>query len=185
MERKTKIKHSHSTVKRYWATRGRESSCNILLCHLCCPDLYGPLLLLPPTDKYRVSWSCDGLSDNEMSFCSASVLGGIQDPPCSVVDPPSPCLLWYQLIPWPTMGNLQPEVCEWSSAWFSLESSREALLWMEAQEWGDLPTSSYALPVWWHWYVTATDNSEFSSFPGMAVLFLCCSSVACRQLSAV
>lgn len=53
MERKTKIKHSHSTMRRYGATRGRESSCNIPLCHLCCTDLYGPLLLFPPTGKLQ------------------------------------------------------------------------------------------------------------------------------------
>lgn len=112
-----------------------------------------------PQINYRGCWSCDSVSNNEMSCCSASVLCGIQDPLCSVVEPPSPCLLlWYQLIPWPTMGNLQPEVCEWSFVRFSLESSREALLWTETQEWGDLPTSSHALPVWWHWYVTATDK---------------------------
>lgn len=112
-----------------------------------------------PQINYWVWWSCDGLSSNEMSCCSASVLGGIQNTPCSVVDPPSLCLLLrYQFIPWPTMGDVQPEVCEWSCVRFSLENPREALLCTETREWGDLPTSSHALPVWWHWYVTAIDK---------------------------
>lgn len=62
MERKTKIKHSHSTTRRYWATRGRESSCNILLCHLCSTDLYG--LFLSSHRLITESWSCDVIPEH-------------------------------------------------------------------------------------------------------------------------
>lgn len=106
MERKTKIKHSHSTMRRYGATRGRESSCNIPPCRLCCTDLYGPLLLCYSHRQITKSEGpVTGVSSNEMGYCLASDRSVIQSPPHSAVVPSSLSLfLQYQLVSSPIMA---------------------------------------------------------------------------------
>lgn len=186
MERKTKIKHSHSTTRRYWATRGRESSCNILLCHLCCPDLYGPLLLLPPTDKLEsaapvMAWAI-------MRWAVAQLLP-------SVGSRTHPAQWWIPPVLVSSCDTSSFPDPQW--AIFNQSSVNDPLLdsvW-RAQEklccgWRHKNGETFPPPAMLSLFdgtgmSQPLINTEFSWFPGMAMLFLCCFSMACRQLSAV
>lgn len=121
-----------------------------------------------------------------MSCCSASVLGGIQNTPCSVVDPQvfvSSCdTSSYPNPQWAMFNQRSVGGPVFDSVW----RTQEKLCCTQRHKNGETCPPPAVLSLFDGIGMSQPlINSEFSGCPAMALLFLHRSSMACRQLSAV